>query len=407
MVEKDILADTVLLMGKGLIESGSELKRAEDTMNRLIQNSPFLSSAEKKKTYVYVTINSIFLRQGQRNVDFVTILSHDFNLNKVVQLNQLSRDYSATKISIQQLYQRAESVLNHEEPKPFNWLAYSLLSASVTLILNGSPLECVLAALIGLVTSQSYPFLLQHLSNRFIPEFLAAFLSGLIACLFSRLFGLDSTLLYTAAIIPLVPGIRLTNGVHDTFDDYFISGPVMILESFTTLISISLGITLVQLLPFGVEASGQIDVVSVPVIAQLIGSAICSISFAYIIFAPKNFLSQIGIAGAITWWVYTITTREWNNNLLNTLISICILSLISQLLARRFKAPMTIFFIPSLVALVPGITMFVGFIELGTGQIQSAIVTLTNVVVSLLGLTIGSIAGAEIYKALWFFRVHQ
>ncbi|MCD2256114.1 threonine/serine ThrE exporter family protein [Agrilactobacillus fermenti] len=393
-------------MGKGLIEFGSELQRAEDTMNRLIACSDFLTPTEKKEMYVYVTINSIFLRKGAMNVDFVPIIERGFNLNKVVQLNQLSRDYAADQITIQQLYTQIQQVLQTREKRPYAWLAYILLSSSITLILNGSLLECGLAAIIGLMTSQSYPFFRRYLSNKFIPEFLAAFLGGLLACLFCKFYHLDPTLLYTAAIIPMVPGIVLTNGVQDTFNNYFISGPVMILESLTTLVSITLGITFVQLLPFGIMASGKIAVVTVPLSLQVLGSALCSIAFAYIIFAPKQLFLPIGIAGALTWCVYVFVTSLWQSNLLNTLLSISALSLVSRIFAKHFKAPMTIFFIPSLVALVPGITMFVGLSQFGTGRITTAVRTIIIVITNLLGLSIGSIVGEEIYKLPEKFKKH-
>ncbi|WP_283679535.1 threonine/serine exporter family protein [Lentilactobacillus sp. Marseille-Q4993] len=397
-IEKQVLVAAVLAMGKGLIEFGSEVKRAEDTMNRIINNSNFLTADEKDATYVYVTINSIFFRNGGRDVDFTQIIDRDFNLDKVAKLNQLSRDYADQKVTIQELLTEINHVLIEKTPKQFSWLAYSLLSASITLILNGDAVECGLAAIIGLVTSQSYPFFKRYLNNKFLPEFLAAFIGGLMATVFCTVFKYDPTLLYTAAIIPMVPGIGLTNGVHDTFDDYFISGPVMILESLTTLISISLGITLVQVLPFGLHASGEINVVSVSFIAQIIGSAICSVSFAYIINVSRRLFVPVSIAGAITWLVYVWVTYLAHSSLLNTLISVGMLTLISQYFAKRYKAPMTIFFIPSLVALVPGITMFVGLSQLGIGQSTLAVTTFVGVIANLLGLTIGSIAGDEVYR---------
>ena len=299
------LIAAVLSMGKGLIEFGSEVKRAEDTMNRIINSSTFLTPDEKHESYVYVTINSIFFRNGNVDVDFVNVLNREFNLDKVAKLNQLSRDYSAQKISIQKLLASIKKVLKEPAKKKFSWLAYSVLSSSVTLILNGSVLECALAAIIGLVTSQ---------------------------------------------------------------------------------------------------ASGEIQVTTVSLVAQIVGSALCSVSFAYIIHASKSMFWPISVAGALTWIAYVEVTSLSHNSLLNTLVSVGILSLVSQYFAKRYKAPMTIFFIPSLVALVPGITMFVGLSQLGTGQTAAAITTLIGVMANLLGLTIGSIAGDEVYRLFMLLK---
>lgn len=391
------LIATVLLMGKSLIASGSELKRAEDTMNRLIQNDPQLTPDEKEKTYVYVTINSIFLRCGAEVVDFVTIYERNFNLAKISQLNQLSREFAVGKITVLDLYARIEAVMAKNVSRRFLWLANCLLSLSITVILGGTILECLVAALVGLATSQTFWALKRVMSNNFLCQAAATFVGGAVGMAYCIMTKGDPTLLYIAAIIPLVPGINLTNGVHDTFDSYYISGPVMILESLTTLVCLSLGVTLLQLLPFGVIASGKIAVIGVPVVLQLLGGAACSLSFAYMIDAPRRLFLPIGLAGAATWWMYVFVTAHTTGALFNNLLSIALLSLLSRLFARHWKEPMTMFFIPALVAVVPGITLFVGLNQWILGESSVAAVTVSNVVISLLGLAIGSLLGDELF----------
>ena len=394
------LMATVLLMGKSLIASGSELKRAEDTMNRLIQNDRQLTAVEKSKTYVYVTINSIFLRCGAETVDFVTIYERNFNLAKISQLNQLSREYARGELNVVSLRERVEQVMAEKVGHRLMWVAYCLLSLSITVILGGTALECVVATLVGLTTSQAYRGLQHVMSNNFLCQAGATFAGGAVGLAYCLATGADPTLLYIAAIIPLVPGINLTNGVHDTFDSYYISGPVMILESLTTLVCLSLGVTLLQLLPFGVVASGKIAFTGVPVVWQLLGGALCSLSFAYMIEAPRRLFLPIGLAGVATWWMYVLVTAHTTGALFNNLLSIALLSLLSRLFARHWKEPMTMFFIPALVAVVPGITLFVGLNQWILGESSVAAVTVSNVVISLLGLAIGSLVGDELF-GLW------
>lgn len=395
------LADAVLLMGKSLIESGSELKRAEDTMNRLIQNSFFLSQKEQAEMYVYVTVNSIFLRQDKNDLDFVTISKRNFDLEKISCLNQLSREYSAGFLTVSELYRKIKQAMTAKKARPHLWWAYCLLSASITLILGGSFVECLIAAGVGWGTSQSFTLLKKIVHNVFLCEICSTFVGGSIGAIFCSILKLEPTLLYIAAIIPLVPGINLTNGVHDTFDSYYISGPVMILESLTTLVSLSLGITFLQVLPFGLAASGEISLLTVPLGFQLIGSALCSVSFAYMIYAPRKLFLPIGVAGAATWYVYVLISSLTSGSLFNNLLSIGLLSIISRYFAKRWKEPMTMFFIPGLVAVVPGITLFVGLNQWIMGQSGNASHTFSNVLISLLGLSIGSLVGDELYALLY------
>lgn len=402
--QRHLLGRTILLMGKSLIEAGSELKRAEDTMNRLLQNSPFLAATEKEEMAVYVTINAIFLREKTATVDFVSIGPRDFDLTKISRLNQLSRAYSNQTLTVEELYDKTQAVVAASPQDQGAWWAYCLLSSSITLILGGSLLACVVAAFIGLVMRQAFFSLKKIISNVFLLEVCATFVAGLLAAIFCNVTQQDPTLLYIAAIIPRVPGINLTNGVHDTFDKYYISGPVMILESLTSLVSLSLGIVFLQFLPFAPVASGQIIFTSVPLLWQIVGSAFCSIAFAVIIHAPKHLFAAIGLAGVVTWCSYVAISGAVAGNLLNNLLSISLLSIVSQLLARRCKEPMTMFFIPALVAVVPGITLFVGLNQWFTGTMTAASLTFSNVLLSLLALAMGSLLGDELY-AIFFKRL--
>lgn len=401
--KEKILIKSVLLLGKKLIESGSELKRAEDTMNRIINNSPSLTPSETHETFVYVTINSIFIRSNQQVIDFIIIGERTFDLNKVKELNQLSRDYADNKISVYQLFSNIKIISKYKTKIKYEWFWYGLLSLSITLILGGSWLECLIAAVVGIITSQIYKTNKQIFKNKFLYELLSVIPGGAIGWASGIILHHDPTLMYISAIIPLVPGINLTNGVHDTFDNYYISGPVMMLESLTTLISLSLGITIFQALPFGITPTGLMNIYGVPLPSAIFGSAVCAIAFSRMIHVSKSLVLPIGFSGIMTWMTYIHVGNIWSGPLFAILISVCMLTVISRILAKVYRVPMTLFFIPSIVLIVPGVTMFLGITQWALGDTSESLHTLSNVFINLLGLSIGSILGEEIYRGINLF----
>ncbi|MBS7578238.1 MULTISPECIES: threonine/serine exporter family protein [unclassified Enterococcus] len=403
--------DTMRLLGRELMTSGAELKRVEDTLARLVKNSAFLTNDEKLAFDIQVTINSIFLRSDRQVVDFVTITNRNYDLQRISELNQLSREYAQQNISISELQlmieKKKKSVVRYSK----NWLAYALLSASLITILGGSFIQIVLAALVGILTNQIFLFLQNNIINNiFLSEICATFFSGGIGALIGTFFHLDPTLIYIATIIPLVPGILLTNGFHDLLEGYYVSGPIMILESLTTLASLSIGVTLVSMIPFVPMGSGYLMITKVPLIIHIFGSMICSIAFGVTVNTKRELFLPIGVAGAFTWCTYVLSLMIIDNSFINSFLCIVVLSLISHYFAKKFRVPLTMFFVPALVAVVPGITLFLEFDQwIITNKFDTQAI-LGNILFSLIGMACGSLVGDEIFKLLfkirrWFYEI--
>ncbi|MCH4168900.1 MAG: threonine/serine exporter family protein [Streptococcaceae bacterium] len=403
--------DTMRLLGSNLMTSGAELKRVEDTLARLVNNSSFLSADEKSAFDIQVTVNSIFLRSDRQVVDFVTITTRSYDLQRISELNQLSRAYANQNISISELRLLIHKNENTSFKDSNNWLAYALLSASLIAILGGSIIEIFISALVGIMTNQIFLLLqVKVINNFFLSEICATFVSGGIGALIGTFYQLDPTLIYIATIIPLVPGILLTNGFHDLLDGYYVSGPIMILESLSTLASLSIGVTIVSMIPFIPMGSGNLMIAKVPLIIHVLGSMICSISFGVTVNTKRKLILPIGIAGAFTWCTYVVSLTRLNNSFMNSFLCIAILSLISHYFAKRYREPLTMFFVPALVAVVPGITLFLEFDQwILTNRFDTQAI-LSNVLFSLIGMACGSLVGDELFHILfnirrWFYEI--
>lgn len=92
-------------------------------------------------------------------------------------------------------------------------------------------------------------------------------------------------------------------------------------------------------------------------IIQVLGAFIGIIGFSVISGVPKKFLIHCSITGAAGWFVYLVSKSINGEEVLSMFLAALVVSLVSHIFARVFKAPVTIFLIPGILPLVPGIGM--------------------------------------------------
>ncbi|MGM9929828.1 MAG: threonine/serine exporter family protein [Bacillus sp. (in: firmicutes)] len=88
----------------------------------------------------------------------------------------------------------------------------------------------------------------------------------------------------------------------------------------------------------------------VQVIASFIGSA----GFGIIFNVPRESIVKCGFVGMIGWMSYYILSQNFIGIIPATAIASAIIALISQVFAKIYKTPMTIFIVGGIIPLVPG-----------------------------------------------------
>lgn len=104
--------------------------------------------------------------------------------------------------------------------------------------------------------------------------------------------------------------------------------------------------------------------------------AFCAIiSFSVLIEAPKRCLIVNGILGMTGWAIY-LYTEQYTSMLMATFVSGLVLAIISHILARIIKTPVTTTLIPSILTIVPGAGMYQTVYYLFTSDMQQALSSL-------------------------------
>lgn len=90
---------------------------------------------------------------------------------------------------------------------------------------------------------------------------------------------------------------------------------------------------------------------------QLFASFLICVAASIFLEAPKKLIFHIGLLGMIAQGTY-LFVNQWYNVPVSVLAACFLISILSQIYARKMKAPVTMFYIPVFFIFVPGIAIY-------------------------------------------------
>lgn len=88
---------------------------------------------------------------------------------------------------------------------------------------------------------------------------------------------------------------------------------------------------------------------------------LATVAFGIIFQGPKKVLWQSGLIGAVGWVVFTTLKYDYGiGSFTANFLATVMVSLLSEICARTFQQPATVFTIPAVIPLVPGLGMYQG-----------------------------------------------
>ena len=94
------------------------------------------------------------------------------------------------------------------------------------------------------------------------------------------------------------------------------------------------------------------------ILYKVIGAFIAIFSFAIMLETPKKYIGYAGLVGAIGWLVYLLVLEQTPNEIFATFHSALAIAFVSQIFARVFKLPVTVFLVAGILPTVPGSGMY-------------------------------------------------
>ena len=337
-------------IGMQMLVCGAQISRVEDSIGRICKA---LGAVE---THVFSVTSGIivtaFDAQGNSATQLRRIHSGSLDMTRLEKLNQLSRDICAHRIMDVDIPVRLEEI-NKETGRPL-WvmaLVYALISASLSIFFGASWTDGLCAAATGVILCLLEHWMKQINLDHVFTVFLVSLLTGLCnAALIKAGLGVRYDAISIGNIMLLIPGIAMTNAVHDMFVDDMLSGVSRFFRSLVIAFLVAFGFTIAGT---GIQNNTCID----PVLQSIVG-ALGSLGFAILFQVRGKLLIFAFLGGLLSWGTYCLAGLFVGHEALQYLIATTALTLYSEALARILKCPSTILLVTGWIPLIPGSALY-------------------------------------------------
>ena len=236
-----LLMNTAVMAGEIMLKSGAETHRVEDTMYYILRTS------KAKMVEANVTMTGIVATIEDDNSNPVTVIkrvqNRGTNLNRIMEVNNISREYCADKIDLEEANRRLKNISGKQYSVCVYNIATVLIPTGFALLFGGGLKETAASALVGFTLAIIMTIGKKLSMKSFILNMLSSF--GIaVTAIVVRLFwpDMNQNIVIISGIMPLVPGVAITNAIRDTLEENYISGAARILEAFVIAAAVALGV---------------------------------------------------------------------------------------------------------------------------------------------------------------------
>ena len=235
------IANMAVLAGEIMLRSGAETYRVEDTIKHI------LDTAGTAETESLVMLTGIIVTIDRPGQEAVTVMRrvHDrgTNMHRIVEVNEISRKYCAGDLSAEETWEKLKKIKGKQYTVWMYNLVTILVPAGFAPLFGGGLREILAAGGAGIVLAVLMTIGKRVKTGAFILNILCA--AGIaVAAVFLKLWNplLNMDTVIISGIMPLVPGVAITNAIRDTLRGDYISGGARALEAFVTAAAVAIGV---------------------------------------------------------------------------------------------------------------------------------------------------------------------
>lgn len=213
------------LAGRLILENGGETYRAEDTVERMGR------AFGCTKVEVFAVPSGIFITlafpDGEEKTSVQRIRKRGTHLKKVDDANQVSRAIAKGELSISDALEKLKQIAAWEDQKGRAYMpwAAALSSFSFAFMFGGTPVDGGVALVCAALTQGLIRLIKKYSLHYIVTSLAGGMICTLIPLAFHQITGLGLVdAMVAGALMPLLPGLAMTNAVQDTMRGDMLSG---------------------------------------------------------------------------------------------------------------------------------------------------------------------------------------
>lgn len=229
-------------IGMQMLESGAEVNRVEDTIERICK--AYNVANVEVFTITSAIIITIQLKEEMPFTQMQRVGKYETNLEKMDKLNSLSRYICKNKPSYENVKNAIKEIENNTKRYP-EWvfvLIYGILASVLAGFYGGDISDFITSAYIGAMLRILLNIIKRVSSNYVILNAVVAFIAGSMA-VFAISLGIGHNIhaIITGNMMLLIQGVVLTNSMRDMINGDIMSGMLRFIEAIIGSIAVAIG----------------------------------------------------------------------------------------------------------------------------------------------------------------------
>ncbi|MHC1785881.1 MAG: threonine/serine exporter family protein [Christensenellales bacterium] len=239
--------DAVCLAAQTILECSGEIYRAEETATRMC--GAFGFQGADILCFPTGFMLTVPLSGGETFSRTLRVRDRSIRLETLDQVNSVSRQAACGQLSAEGALDALRALRAAPDyPAPILVLAFAASAGFFSMMFGGSPRELVCAFLAGGITQLLLPTLRRLHAPILLTSLVGGTLAAGIALMMVRLLGGSQEAALSGAIMPLLPGLAMTNAVRDTMRGDLIAGIARSTEALLSSVLIAAGVAIVLML---------------------------------------------------------------------------------------------------------------------------------------------------------------
>lgn len=386
-------------IGMQMLVCGAQISRVEDAIGRICKA---LGAVE---THVFSITSAIIVTafddKGNSATQLRRIHAGSYDLTRLQKLNQLSRDICANRVTDTEIPLKLRQI-DAQVNRPL-WvmaLVYALISGSLSVFFGAPWTDGICAACTGVILCLLEYWMRKINLDHVFTVFLVSLLTGLCNAALVKLgLGQRFDAISIGNIMLLIPGIAMTNAVHDMFVDDMLSGVSRFFRSLVIAFLVAFGFTL--------ASTVSKDTVAIDPFFQTVMGAFGSVGFALMFQVRGKMLIFAFLGGLLSWGTYCIAGLFVGHEALQYLIATTVLTLYAEAFARILRCPSTILLVTGWIPLIPGGMLYYSISALVQDNMPLFVDRILHTFLLMVAMSAGMLLGMTLVHLISPLRPHK
>ena len=238
------LMKIALQAGEILLVSGAEIYRVEETILSIF-------SCNNSECECFVLLTGIFISAEDEDLKTFSLIKrikgHSFDLNRIELINSFSRNFHNESLTYSEAKKKLDCIAKAPRYKfGIRLLAAGITSFVYTLLFKGSLIEGFTAFLVSIAVFTAKEKVSEFGLFQFFEFFVSGLLVGVLSMASVRIYPeINIYKVIIGAVMILVPGVALTNGLKDALYGDTVSSLYRLAEAVFVVVAVSAGVGII------------------------------------------------------------------------------------------------------------------------------------------------------------------